>query len=125
MRYRLFSWFSSDERWTARRVMIAVLARNAVTDGETRLWKLGAEQPLCFSYTAEYAPKNIRGRILALMQMIGGAFPWPVGILLALGFRDTIGWRGIWIVIGIGLMLLVIFRPQGILGNKKELAFGD
>ena len=36
---------------------------------------LGAEQPLCFSYTAEYAPKNIRGRILALMQLIGGAFP--------------------------------------------------
>jgi neutral amino acid transport system permease protein len=30
-----------------------------------------------------------------------------------------------WIVIGVGLMLLVIFRPQGILGNKKELAFGD
>jgi branched-chain amino acid transport system permease protein len=30
-----------------------------------------------------------------------------------------------WIVVGIGLMLLVIFRPQGILGNKKELAFGD
>ena len=38
--------------------------------------------------TAEYAPKNIRGRILALMQLIGGAFPWPVGILLALGFRE-------------------------------------
>jgi neutral amino acid transport system permease protein len=30
-----------------------------------------------------------------------------------------------WIVVGVGLMLLVIFRPQGILGNKKELAFGD
>jgi neutral amino acid transport system permease protein len=28
-----------------------------------------------------------------------------------------------WIVVGIGLMLLVIFRPQGILGNKKELSF--
>jgi neutral amino acid transport system permease protein len=28
-----------------------------------------------------------------------------------------------WIVVGIGLMVLVIFRPQGILGNKKELAF--
>jgi branched-chain amino acid transport system permease protein len=28
-----------------------------------------------------------------------------------------------WIVVGVGLMLLVIFRPQGILGNKKELAF--
>ena len=30
-----------------------------------------------------------------------------------------------WIIVGVGLMLLVIFRPQGILGNKKELAFGD
>ena len=29
------------------------------------------------------------------------------------------------IVVGVGLMLLVIFRPQGILGNKKELSFGD
>lgn len=28
-----------------------------------------------------------------------------------------------WILIGIVLMLLVIFRPQGILGNKKELSF--
>jgi neutral amino acid transport system permease protein len=30
-----------------------------------------------------------------------------------------------WIVVGVGLMLLVIFRPQGILGNKKELALHD
>ena len=28
-----------------------------------------------------------------------------------------------WVLIGIALMLLVIFRPQGILGNKKELSF--
>ncbi|QIM18583.1 branched-chain amino acid ABC transporter permease [Leucobacter coleopterorum] len=28
-----------------------------------------------------------------------------------------------WILIGLMLMLLVIFRPQGILGNKKELSF--
>jgi ABC-type branched-subunit amino acid transport system permease subunit len=27
------------------------------------------------------------------------------------------------IVVGLGLMLLVIYRPQGILGDKKELAF--
>jgi branched-chain amino acid transport system permease protein len=27
------------------------------------------------------------------------------------------------ILVGIGLMLLVIFRPQGIFGNKKELTF--
>ena len=29
-----------------------------------------------------------------------------------------------YILVGIGLMLLVIFRPQGILGIKKELSFG-
>jgi len=68
---------------------------------------LGAEQPLCFSYTAEYAPKSIRGRTIAFMQFIGGAWPWPAGVLLALAFRDTIGWRGIWIIIGI--MALVVF----------------
>lgn len=28
-----------------------------------------------------------------------------------------------WVLIGLALMLLVIFRPQGILGNKKELSF--
>lgn len=29
-----------------------------------------------------------------------------------------------WVLVGIGLMLIVIFRPQGILGNKRELRFG-
>jgi putative MFS transporter len=71
---------------------------------------LGAEQPLCFSYTAEYAPKRIRGRITALMQFIGGAWPWPLGTLFALAFRDTIGWRGIWIVIGIAALIIFVFR---------------
>ncbi|MBI5161126.1 MAG: branched-chain amino acid ABC transporter permease [Micrococcales bacterium] len=28
-----------------------------------------------------------------------------------------------WILVGVGLMLIVIFRPQGILGNRKEMAF--
>lgn len=28
-----------------------------------------------------------------------------------------------WIMVGVALMLLVIFRPQGIIGNKKELNF--
>ena len=71
---------------------------------------LGAVQPLCFSYTAEYAPKNIRGRIIALMQFIGGAWPWPVGLLLTIYFRDTIGWRGIWLIIGIGALVIFVLR---------------
>jgi MFS transporter, putative metabolite:H+ symporter len=71
---------------------------------------LGAEQPLCFSYTAEYAPKNIRGRTIAFMQFLGGAWPWPVGVLLTIAFRDTIGWRGIWIIIGIAALIVFIMR---------------
>ena len=27
------------------------------------------------------------------------------------------------ILVGVALMLIVIFRPQGILGNKKEMTF--
>ena len=71
---------------------------------------LGAEQPLCFSYTTEYAPKNIRGRLTAFMQFIGGAWPRPVGVLLTLTLRDSIGWRGIWIIIGIGALIVFVFR---------------
>lgn len=71
---------------------------------------LGAEQPLCFSYTTEYAPKNIRGRITALMQFVGGAWPWPIGVLLTLTLRDAIGWRGIWVIVGIGALVVFVLR---------------
>jgi branched-chain amino acid transport system permease protein len=41
-----------------------------------------------------------------------------------LGFMSTTQAGQIrFIIVGIGLMLLVIFRPQGIFGNKKELSF--
>jgi MFS transporter, putative metabolite:H+ symporter len=63
---------------------------------------LGAAAPLCFSYAAEYSPKRIRGRITAFMQFVGGACVWPLGTLLALGLRGTLGWRGVWVVIGLG-----------------------
>jgi MFS transporter, putative metabolite:H+ symporter len=63
---------------------------------------LGAAAPLCFSYAAEYSPKAIRGRVTAFMQFVGGACVWPLGTLLALALRDSVGWRGVWIVIGIG-----------------------
>ena len=62
---------------------------------------MGAASPLCFAYAAEYSPKRIRGRTTAFMQFVGGACVWPLGTLLALGLRDTIGWRGVWIIIGI------------------------
>ncbi len=71
---------------------------------------LGAEQPLCFAYAGEYAPKNIRGRFIAGVQLIGGAFSWPLTTLFALAFRDSLGWRGCWIVIGICALIVFVFR---------------
>src|SRR6202790_2019162 len=47
---------------------------------------LGAEQPLAFAYAGEYAPKRIRGRILAIVHFIGGACVWPIGTGLGIGF---------------------------------------
>ncbi len=70
---------------------------------------LGAAQPLCFSYAAEYSPKQIRGRVTAFMQFVGGACVWPLGTLLALGLRGTIGWRGMWVVIGVCGLVLFLF----------------
>src|SRR5271169_241632 len=76
---------------------------------------LGAEQPLCFVYAGEYSPKRIRGRILALVHFIGGACVWPIGTALVLLFGNYIGtpdqvWRGVWLVIGIGALIVWVFR---------------
>ncbi|MGA9081956.1 MAG: MFS transporter, partial [Pseudolabrys sp.] len=71
---------------------------------------LGGEQPLAFAYAGEYSPKAIRGRILAIVHFIGGACVWPIASLFTLAFRDSIGWRGVWIVIGIGALIVWLFR---------------
>src|SRR5690348_10396516 len=76
---------------------------------------LGAEQPLCFAYAGEYSPKNIRGRILAIIHFIGGACVWPIGTALVLlfgGLLDTPEhvWRGVWLLIGIGALIVWVFR---------------
>src|SRR5262252_3719660 len=84
---------------------------------------LGAEQPLCFAYAGEYSPKRIRGRILAIVHFIGGAMVWPIAALTTLYLRDmplptsltpylgaTVGWRGIWILIGIGALIVFLLR---------------
>jgi putative MFS transporter len=71
---------------------------------------LGGEQPLAFAYAGEYSPKDIRGRILAIVHFIGGACVWPIATLSTLFFRDAIGWRGIWIAIGIGALIVWLFR---------------
>jgi putative MFS transporter len=71
---------------------------------------LGAEQPLCFAYAGEYAPKRIRGRMIGFIQFIGGACSWPLSTLFALAFRDSLGWRGIWVVVGIGALVVFLLR---------------
>jgi putative MFS transporter len=71
---------------------------------------LGGEQPLAFAYAGEYSPKRIRGRILAIVHFIGGACVWPIASLFTLAFRDAIGWRGVWIAIGIGALIVWFFR---------------
>jgi branched-chain amino acid transport system permease protein len=49
------------------------------------------------------------------------SFLVEVGVLSALGVEQVAQIR--FILIGVTLMLLVIFRPQGFFGNKKELQF--
>jgi MFS transporter, putative metabolite:H+ symporter len=71
---------------------------------------LGGEQPLAFAYAGEYSPKLIRGRILAFVHFVGGACVWPIATLFTLYFRESIGWRGVWIVIGIGALIVWVFR---------------
>ncbi len=76
---------------------------------------LGAEQPLAFAYAGEYSPKRIRGRILAIVHFIGGACVWPIGTALVLLFGSTISnpehaWRGVWLVVGIGALIVWVFR---------------
>ncbi|HEY2417470.1 MAG TPA: MFS transporter [Steroidobacteraceae bacterium] len=71
---------------------------------------LGAEQPLCFTYAGEYAPKRIRGRILALIHFIGGACVWPIAAVFTLYARGPLGWRGIWVVIGAGALIVFALR---------------
>src|SRR6202043_761011 len=76
---------------------------------------LGAEQPLAFAYAGEYSPKRIRGRILAIVHFIGGACVWPIGTGLALlagsvASSPEYAWRGVWLVIGAGALIVWIFR---------------
>jgi len=76
---------------------------------------LGAEQPLAFAYAGEYAPKRIRGRILAIVHFIGGACVWPIGTAVVLGFGSLVDapeyvWRGVWIIIGVGALIVWVLR---------------
>jgi putative MFS transporter len=78
---------------------------------------IGAEQPLAFAYAGEYSPKDIRGRILAIVHFIGGACVWPIGTALVLLLGTVVFatnpeyvWRGAWVLIGAGALIVWVFR---------------
>ena len=63
--------------------------------------------------------------------VLGSIIFWAVLALVKLTLRDVVPTTFLrseqieqfgWIIVGVALMLLIIFRPQGILGDKKELA---
>lgn len=63
--------------------------------------------------------------------VLGSIILWSVLMLIKVVLRDVIPQTVLraeqietlgWVLVGLTLMLLVIFRPQGILGDKKELA---
>src|SRR3984893_12938799 len=76
---------------------------------------LGGGQALASAYAGEYSPKRIRGRILAIVHFIGGACVWPIGTAVVLLFGSLAttpeyAWRGVWLVIGIGALIVWVFR---------------
>jgi len=71
---------------------------------------LGTEIALAFAYAAEFSPKNVRGRNMSLVHLGGGALPWPAAIIFALAFRETLGWRGIFVLIGVCALVVWALR---------------
>ncbi len=80
---------------------------------------LGGEQPLAFAYAGEYAPKAIRGRILAIVHFIGGACVWPIASLFTLFFRESPRYLA---THGRGKEALDVLARLGIAGPKEQLA---
>ena len=60
---------------------------------------------------------------LVLQAFLGSFLPALVNIGLLGDFTSAQAGSLRYVLVGLGLMLIVIFRPQGILGNKKELTF--
>ena len=73
-----------------------------------------------YTHAAVYLAVNLGLMLLSLSNGIIVGLR-DVGILGFMSSTQTGQVR--FILVGIGLMLLVIFRPQGIFGNKKELSF--
>ncbi|HSN77524.1 MAG TPA: MFS transporter [Anaerolineae bacterium] len=82
--------------------------------------------PGIYSLISDYFGPRMRGRVIGLLQV---AMPlgFLVGMLLALGLRDTIGWRGVFYITGtLGIVLagviLVGVKEPARGGSEPELA---
>ena len=106
-----------------------LLEQKALTNQDVEILRLFALAlgPLCTRKRAEDA-------LRALNQELEGRVRERTSDLEAAvsGLRESgiLGWMTStqsgqirFILVGIALMIIVIFRPQGIFGNKKELAF--
>jgi putative MFS transporter len=86
---------------------------------------LGAEIPLAYAYAAEFAPRRSRGSVMAFLNLVGGCLPFPLAILFVLAFRESIGWRGIFAVIGICALIVFVLRislpesPRWLVANGR------
>ena len=71
---------------------------------------LGGEQPLAFAYAGEYSPKaSAAASSRSFTSLAAPAFGRSRRCLLCIS-ATSIGWRGVWIVIGIGALIVWLFR---------------
>jgi putative MFS transporter len=86
---------------------------------------LGAEIPLAYAYAAEFSPRKSRGSVMAVLNLLGGTLPFPLAVLFSLAFREVIGWRGIFVIIGLGALIVFVLRislpesPRWLVANKR------
>jgi MFS transporter, putative metabolite:H+ symporter len=87
---------------------------------------LGAEIPLAYAYAAEFSPRKSRGRVMAVLNLLGGTLPFPLAVLFSLAFREVIGWRGIFVIIGLGALIVFVLRislpesPRWLAANRRS-----
>jgi MFS transporter, putative metabolite:H+ symporter len=86
---------------------------------------LGAEIPLAYAYAAEFSPRKSRGSVMAVLNLLGGTLPFPLAVLFSLAFREVIGWRGIFVLIGLGALIVFVLRislpesPRWLAANRR------
>ncbi len=71
---------------------------------------LGAEIPLAYAYASEFSPKASRGRVLSLVNFFGATLAVPLSTLFVFATRQTIGWRGVFVFIGVAALIVFILR---------------